>query len=103
MLTARRAKAGDKSLPRLPDTIARLVEFTLTVTDQAGKTRTTLFRILTTLLHHDQYPAEQIAQTYAQRWQVEIIYLRLKVTLREPGAQTAPAPAREPIAEPAPA
>ena len=87
MLTARRAKAGDKSLPRLPDTIARLVEFTLTVTDQAGKTRTTLFRILTTLLDHDQYPAEQIAQTYAQRWQVEIIYLRLKVTLREPGTR----------------
>jgi hypothetical protein len=87
MLTARRAKAGDKSLPRLPGTIARLVEFTLTVTDQAGKARTTLFRILTTLLDHEQYPAEQIAQTYAQRWQVEIIYLRLKVTLREPATR----------------
>lgn len=87
MLTARRAKAGDKSLPRLPDTIARLVEFTLTVTDQAGKARTTRFRILTTLLDHEQYPAAQIAQTYAQRWQAEIIYLRLKVTLREPGTR----------------
>ncbi len=61
MLSYRRTKAGDKSLARLPDTIARLVEFTLTVTDEAGKTRTTLFRILTTLLDHEQYPAEQIA------------------------------------------
>ncbi len=87
MLSYRRTKTGDTSLTRLPDTIARLVEFTLTVTDEAGKTRTTLFRILTTLLDHEQYPAEQIAQTYAQRWQVEIIYLRLKVTLRGPGTR----------------
>jgi hypothetical protein len=87
MLSYRRSKAGDTSLTRLPDTIARLVEFTLTVTDQAGKTRTTRFRILTTLLDHEQYPAEQIAQTYAQRWQVEIIYLRLKATLRGPGTR----------------
>jgi hypothetical protein len=87
MLSYRRTKAGDTSLARLPDTIARLVEFTLTVTDQAGKARTTRFRILTTLLDHEQYPAEQIAQTYAQRWQVEIIYLRLKVTLRGPGTR----------------
>jgi len=87
MLSYRRTKAGDTSLTRLPDTIARLIQFTLTVTDQAGKTRTTRFRILTTLLDHEQYPAEQIAQTYAQRWQVEIIYLRLKVTLRGPGTR----------------
>ncbi len=87
MLSYRRTKAGDRSLTRLPDTIARLVEFTLTVTDQAGKARTSLFRILTTLLDHEQYPAEQIAQTYAERWQVEIIYLRLKATLRGSGTR----------------
>ena len=87
MLCYRRTKTGDTSLARLPDTIARLVEFTLTVTDQTGKARTTRFRILTTLLDHEQYPAEKIAQTYAQRWQVEIIYLRLKATLRESGTR----------------
>jgi hypothetical protein len=87
MLTHRRAKAGDKKLTRLPDTIARLVEFTLTVTDDAGKARTSLFRILTTLLNPAQYPADKIAQTYAQRWQVEIIYLRLKSTLRGSGTR----------------
>jgi hypothetical protein len=87
MLSYRRTKNGDKSLTRLPDTIARLVEFTLTVTDQAAKARTTRFRILTTLLDHEQHHAAQIAQTYAQRWQVEIIYLRLKATLRETGTR----------------
>jgi Transposase DDE domain/Insertion element 4 transposase N-terminal len=87
MLAHRRAKTGDKKLTRLPDTIARLVEFTLTVTDHSGKTRTTLFRILTTLLDPEQYPAGKIAQTYAERWQVEIIYLRLKTTLRGSGTR----------------
>jgi Transposase DDE domain len=87
MLRARRAKAGDRSLPRLADTVARLVEFTLAVTDSAGRTRLTRFRVLTTLLDHEQYPAGQIAAVYAERWQVEIIYLRLKVTLRGAGTR----------------
>ena len=87
MLTHRRAKTGDPTPTRLPDTIARLVEFTLTVTDDAGKARTTRFRILTTLLDTEQYPAGKIAQTYAERWQVEIIYLRLKSTLRGSGTR----------------
>jgi hypothetical protein len=87
MLAHRRAKTGDPTLTRLPDTTARLVEFTLTVTDHSGKNRTTRFRILTTLLDHNQYPAAKIAQTYAERWQVEIIYLRLKTTLRGSGTR----------------
>ncbi len=87
MLAYRRAKTGDPTLTRLPDTIARLVEFTVTVTDEAGKARISLFRILTTLLDPEQYPAEKIAQTYAERWQVEIIYLRLKTTLRGSGTR----------------
>ncbi len=87
MLAYRRAKTGNKKLTRLPDTIARLVEFTVTVTDEAGKARTSLFRILTTLLDPERYPAEKIARTYAERWQVEIIYLRLKATLRGSGTR----------------
>jgi hypothetical protein len=85
MLTARRARTGDRNLPRLPDTVARLVEFTLTVSDSTGRARTSRFRILTTLLDHQQYPAGQIAAVYAERWQVEVIYLRVKTTLRGPG------------------
>ncbi|HET8659488.1 MAG TPA: IS4 family transposase [Micromonosporaceae bacterium] len=87
MLAARRAKAGDRHLPRLADTIARLVEFTVTVTDRQGRKRTSRFRVLTTLLDHVAYPAEQIAAAYAERWQAETTYLRLKVTLRGAGTR----------------
>jgi len=87
MLTARRAKTGDRHLARLADTIARLVEFTLTVTDATGRARTTRFPILTTLLDHEQHPAGQIAAAYAERWQVEVIYLRVKSTLRGAGTR----------------
>ena len=89
MLSARRRAAGDPSLARLPDTIARLVEFTLTVTDthDTAHTRTSRFRILTTLLDHTIYPAREIAQAYAQRWQAEVAYLRIKVTLRGAGTR----------------
>jgi hypothetical protein len=85
MLAARRAAAGESSLPRLPDTTARLVEFDLVVTDETGKTRRSRFRVLTTLTDHDAYPAQQIAAVYAERWQVELAYYRIKVTLRGPG------------------
>src|SRR6266511_3962550 len=82
MLAARRRRAGDRSLVRLPDTIARLVEFTVTVTDRRGRATTSRFRVLTTLLDHHRYPAGQIAAAYAHRWQAEVAYLHLKVTLR---------------------
>jgi hypothetical protein len=87
MLTDRRAKTADRRLPRLPDILARLVEFTLAITDPTGRTRTSRFRILTTLLDHQAYPAEQIAAVYAERWQVEVIYLRVKATLRGSGTR----------------
>ncbi len=86
MLSRRRTRAGNRRLARLPDTIARLVEFTVTTTDPRGRTRTSRFRVLTTLLDHEAYPADQIAAVYAQRWQAEVAYYQLKVTLR--GAAT---------------
>lgn len=87
MLSRRRAAAGDRTLPRLPDTTARLVEFLVTSTDQRGRTRTSRFRVLTTLLDHHAYPADQIAAAYAQRWQAEVAYYQLKVTLRGAGTR----------------
>jgi hypothetical protein len=87
MLTHRRATIGDRRLPRLADIHARLVEFTLTVTDSTGRARTSRFRILTTLLDHTRYPAGQIAAVYAERWQAEVIYLRVKSTLRGTGTR----------------
>jgi Insertion element 4 transposase N-terminal/Transposase DDE domain len=85
MLARRRRNAGTYSLPRLSDTIARLVEFDLFVKDERGRTRRSRFRILTTLLDHHTYPAQAIAAVYAQRWQAELAYYRIKVTLRGNG------------------
>jgi hypothetical protein len=85
MLSRRRRAAGNYTLPRLADTIARLVEFDLWVTDERGRTRRSRFRILTTLLDHDTYPATRIAAVYAQRWQAELAYYRIKVNLRGNG------------------
>jgi hypothetical protein len=82
MLARRRKASGDPKAARLPDILARLVEFTVTVTDRAGTTTTSRFRILTTLLDHHAYPAEQIARVYAERWQVELVYKSIKSTLR---------------------
>jgi len=85
MLSRRRAAAGNPGLPRLPDTIARLVEFDLLVTDRRGRTRRSRFRILTTLLDHRAFPAQQVAAVYAERWQAELVYYRIKVSLRGSG------------------
>lgn len=85
MLSRRRRDTGDRTLPRLADTIARLVEFDLFVTDERGHVRRSRFRILTTLLDHVAYPARRIAAVYAQRWQAEVAYYRVKVILRGDG------------------
>jgi hypothetical protein len=82
MLSRRRGLAGDKSLSGLPDTIARLVEFDLLVTDRSGRARASRFWILTTVLDQHAYSAGQIAAVYAERWQVELVYYRIKHTLR---------------------
>jgi len=82
MLTKRRRDAGDKTAPRLPDTVARLVQFTVVTRTRSGRTKNSVIRVLTTLLDHAAFPAAQIAALYAERWQVEIAYLHLKKTLR---------------------
>jgi Transposase DDE domain/Insertion element 4 transposase N-terminal len=82
MLTRRRKATDQKKAPRLDDMTARLVTFTVTLTDQAGTTSTSTFRVLTTLLDHNAYPAMKIAECYAQRWQIELAYKTIKTTLR---------------------
>jgi transposase IS4-like protein/DDE family transposase len=78
---------GDAAVERLPDTIARLVEFDVHMVDAAGRRRTSRLRILTTLLDYEAFSATDLAGCYAERWQVEIAYLRLKTTLRGPGVR----------------
>jgi hypothetical protein len=82
MLARRRKATGDKTAPRLAGITARLVTFTVTVTDEAGRGKPSTFRVLTTLMDHHACPATEIAQAYARRWQVELIYKSIKSTLR---------------------
>ena len=84
MRTRRRKETGDPRAERLPDTTARLVTFTVTAVTRSGRTKTTVMRVLTTLLDHQAYPAREIAVLYAERWQIEIAFLHLKRTVRGP-------------------
>jgi Transposase DDE domain len=85
MLCTRRKAAGNPALPRLPDTLARLVCFTVVTRTRGGRTKSTAVRVLTTLLDPDESPAAQIAALYAARWQVETAFLHLKKTVRGAG------------------
>ncbi len=84
MRTRRRRDAGDKTAARLPDTPARLVQFTIVTRTRGGRAKTSTIRLLTTLLDHEQYHAREIAVLYAERWQIEIAFLHLKRTVRGP-------------------
>ena len=84
MLGKRRRDAGDKTLPRLPDTVARLISFTV-VSRTARRIKTSVIKVLTTLLDPGHFPAAEIAALYAQRWQIEIAYLHLKKTIKGTG------------------
>jgi hypothetical protein len=84
MRTRRRKESGDPRAERLPDTAARLVSFTVTARTGSGRVKTTVMRVLTTLLDHEAHPAREIAVLYAERWQIEIAFLHLKRTVRGP-------------------
>jgi hypothetical protein len=82
MRARRRRDTGDRTAARLPDTLARLVQFTIVTRTRGGRAKTSTIRLLTTLLDHEKYPAGEIAVIYAERWQIEIAFLHLKKTLR---------------------
>jgi Transposase DDE domain/Insertion element 4 transposase N-terminal len=82
MRARRRRDTGNPHAPRLPDTTARLVSFTITARTRSGRAKATVIRVLTTLLDHQAYPARDIAVLYAERWQIEIAFLNLKKTVR---------------------
>jgi hypothetical protein len=84
MLARRRREHGGKTLPRLPDTVARLVSFTVT-TRTARRVKTSVIKVLTTLLDPSAFPAREIAARYAERWQAETAYLHLKKTVKGTG------------------
>ncbi len=85
MRARRRKAAGDPALPSLPDTVARLVCFTVLTRTRSGRVKTTQIRLLTTLLDPDLCPAAELAVLYQRRWLIEIAFLHLKRTIRGTG------------------
>ena len=67
MLGRRRKEAGDRTLPRLQDTVARLVCFTILTRTRRGRTKAAAIRVLTALLDPDAFPAAETAALYAAR------------------------------------
>jgi hypothetical protein len=85
MRRKRRKETGNPQAERLPDTVARLVTFTVLAETRSGrKKKPAQVRVLTTLLDHKAYPALEIAELYAERWQIEIAFLHLKQSVRGP-------------------
>lgn len=71
--------------PQAQGLALRVIEATVTVRSDGGRLRSTELRLITTLLDHEQYPAAELAELYHARWQAEIAFLGLKVTLRGAG------------------
>jgi hypothetical protein len=85
MRSRRRKAAGDPALPSLPDTVARLICFTVLTRTRSGRAKTTQIRLLTTLLDPALHPAGELAVLYQKRWLIEIAFLHLKRTVRGTG------------------
>ena len=59
----------------------RIIEALITVTAADGSRRSEHYRLVTTLLDPDRYPATELIELYHQRWETETAYLALKHTL----------------------
>src|SRR3954469_6002925 len=79
------ARRDGRLLPGPPDGHpVRIVEYDVRVNSRDGGVRTEAFRLVTTLLDHEQAPARQLAELYPQRWEIELGYGELKTRLRGP-------------------
>jgi Insertion element 4 transposase N-terminal/Transposase DDE domain len=79
------ARRDGRLLPGPPDGHpVRIVEYDMRVNSRDGGVRTEAFRLVTTLLDHEQAPARQLAELYPQRWEIELGYGELKTRLRGP-------------------
>ncbi len=58
-----------------------MVEAGITITLADGTRRTELWRLLTSLLDADRYPATELLALYHRRWQAETCYFSLKSTI----------------------
>jgi hypothetical protein len=62
----------------------RIIEYDVTVDTGEAGARSEAFRLVTSLLDHEQAPAQQLAEVYHQRWEIELGYGDLKTRLRGP-------------------
>lgn len=58
----------------------RVIEAEITIATIAGR-HTGIYRLATTLLDPDRYPAGELIRLYHQRWEVETAYLELKSSI----------------------
>jgi hypothetical protein len=58
----------------------RIIECEISISTTAG-THTGIYRLATTLLEHQRFPAFAIVKLYHERWEVESTYLEIKSTL----------------------
>jgi hypothetical protein len=67
-------------LSRLGTTTVRVIDAEITISTSLGR-QTGTYRLVTTLLDHHRYPADQLITLYHQRWEIETAYLELKSTI----------------------
>lgn len=58
----------------------RVVECEITISTTAGR-QTGVYRLATTLLDPDRYPAVELIRLYHERWEIETAYLELKSSI----------------------
>lgn len=58
----------------------RIIECQISIATTTG-THTGVYRLATTLLDHQRFPALQIVKLYHERWEIETCYLEIKSTL----------------------
>ena len=66
---------------RLNGLDVRIVEADLTMTGKDGSRVGDSYRLITTLLDHDRYPADALVRLYHERWEIESAYLALRHTI----------------------
>jgi hypothetical protein len=78
-LTGRHRDGSITSL--IGGTEVRIIEALITVTGADGSRRREHYRLVTTLLDPERYPAADLIELYHQRWDIETAYLALKHTI----------------------
>src|SRR4051812_33908601 len=79
------ARAAGRPLPGPPaGHPVRIIEYEVSIRTRDGGVRTESFRLVTTLLDHEQAPAGQLAELYQQGWEIELGFGELKTRLRGP-------------------